>query len=462
VCASMKLSECLIAAEIKTMRNIALHYQFTCSKHSKLDLHQEILYAFQNKKFLKDSAVAWVKGRDEAMIRLCLDYRSVFTVEELEGLFSKTEDAVIPKAMAEGWLYPTTKFGGRMMYCIPEEIKLFIHQTVIDGLAQRIKQSSEGPLIYREDGHAMVRDVEVFLEYLRHHDVSITQEGTMYKRNLQQVLALVEHSEVILEGGWRFGYGRRFHDYPNRFSLLYDYAHHAGLVWETENLTLQVTELGLQWPLLSQLERHRELVKFYLSLYRRPILRLPQIVRIIANVAERWVNSNSLLSSLGQLVNAYYYDTVDDVWHRRIIEMMTSLGLIRTGQDENFETWFQITNLGQQLLTPDANKKSAETVNENHRILIVQPNFDIVVTADNGTVTTELSHFTDLKKSGAIRTYRISQDSVARGLNKGQSLKIWLDFLQQHAHTAIPGNVERTLVEWDKAWQAVHDDALSS
>jgi hypothetical protein len=168
-----------------------------------------------------------------------------------------------------------------------------------------------------------------------------------------------------------------------------------------------------------------------------------------------------LFGALEHLINDYYYDSKEQVWHTRILKMMMHLGLIRSGYDENNKLWFQITKLGQQLLTPDAIAFTEED-REKERILIVQPNFEIVVTADQPTVTSALALFTTLRQAGPVRVYRISEDSVMMGLANGGNLGKWLDMIQSYAQTPVPGNVERTLLEWQRQYQSTTEQPYSS
>lgn len=452
----MKLSECLNTADTATLRAIADHYSFACSRHSKLALLQEILFSFGNRSFLAAELPHWYEGRERAMLRLCLDPRKVFPVEELEGIFAacSTSADTISCAVQEGWLYPTTRLGGRLLYCIPEELHPPMRAHVVDGFARQIDVTADGPLTFREESQGMARDLDVFLEYVRHHDVRLTSDGAMYKRNLQQILELLEVPELPLQGGWRFGYGRRFHDYPDRFALIYDYAYQQHFLEEREDATLSVTAETTRWLQASEADRLRALVKFYLNSYRRPITRLPLIVQLIAHVAVQWVRSASMLTAISDLVNAYYYDDQQQVWESRILSMLTHLGLLRHGRDDQGEGWFQITKLGQQLLTPDAFTSTADDTRERQRILIVQPNFDIVVTADQPLITAELAIFAELRQTGVVRVYRITEESVRHALESGCSHIEWLEYLQTHSQTPVPGNVERTLMEWARSFRA--------
>lgn len=447
----MRLAECLNHSDIRTLRKIAEHYKFDCQLYSKMSLIQEITYAFRNRAFLETAFKTWQSKRSGAMLRLCLETRNTFSHEELTAMLvvnSEPSDTALSDALMEGWIYPLTAPHGRIHYVIPDEIKNSMRFQMVSELKIQMTLATDGPLTFREEDTALSRDLVVFLEYIRNHDVQLTIEGAMYKRNLVQVLTLLEVDEDVLSGGWRFGYGRRFHDYPDRFALIYDYAYAQHLIDEGEDGKLHVTDAAVTWMSGERFTRQKSIARYFISLYRRPIPRLPQIVQVITHVSEQWVEAQSAFRVLSSLLNAYYYDDVATVWNQRILKMMMHLGILRVGEDENNITWFQMTKLGQQLLTQDAFVGPSQK--ESQRILIVQPNFEIFVTTDAPLVTAELALFAELKESGAVRVYRLTEESVYRGLRTGRKMNAWMDFVHRHSQSDVPGNVERTLEEWAK------------
>lgn len=448
----VKLSECLNDADIKTLQRVAKTYDLSCSRHSKLALIQEILFFFRSGLVLEGHVRKWQQQYpNHALLRLFLEPREWLSLEDLAGIFQGYADVEqsIEQAVDQGWLFPTSKLNGRIMYGIPSDLRVQIRRKLIEQFSVNLATSQEGPLTFHEEGLAMNRDLDVFLEYVRHHEVRLTNEGSMYKKNLLQVLELLEIGETPLQGGWRFGYGRRFHDYPDRFALLYDYAYHQQFIEEPEDGYLTVTDNCQTWFQTTELERQKGLIRFYLSLYRRPIPRLPLLVQLLTASSEQWVLGRSMFEAVSTLVKDYYYDKVEQIWEKRVLNMLMHLGILRTGYDENNDLWFQITKLGQQLLTQEALPTTNEESREAQRILIVQPNFEIVVTADQPLVTAELAVFTELKQAGAVRVYRLTEETAMRALASGASVSHWIDFIDKHSQTSMPGNVERTLREWE-------------
>ncbi|QQE76793.1 helicase-associated domain-containing protein [Alicyclobacillus sp. SO9] len=401
----------------------------------------------------------WYVGRELGLLRLCLEQDRVYAREELTAWFG-TED-LIDAAVTEGWLFPTSRVtNNRSGYCIPQEIRAFIYKHVTDSFREKLILDKDGPLIYSDEQHVLAQDLDVFLEYVRNQEVTLTQDGAIYKRHLIRLLQLLQVQEETLNGGWRFGYGRRFHDYPDRFALMYDYAFSNRLIEERDDGLLAVTQLSDEWLEDSAVNRERSMAIFYISLYRRAILKLPVIVKLFALTKDDWVNLDSMLKAVAPFVNEYYYDSVDSVWRERIVKMMMHLGLIRIGEDESGQQWFQTTDLCQQLLTTGQTSVSPET--RSKQTLIVQPNFNVIATADEPSVTGELARIADIKETGAVRVYRISESSFIRGLDAERNCRHWLTFLEQHSQTPVPGNIEKTLLDWEKSWLVARVDPMTS
>lgn len=447
----MKLAECLNSADIMTLRKVAEHYQFSCSRHSKMELIQEILYHFRSQSFLAENVPQWGQTASSALLRLAMDPRKSFSAEEIPAMFGCTiDDPPLQSALAEGWLFANTHVNGRFMFFIPDELRTVLRDAAVDRHSVGLVTDVDGPLVFQDEAHAMARDLDVFLEYVSHHDVRLTVDGAMYKRNLTQVLQLLEVPEEPPSDSWRFGYGRRFHEYPDRLALLYDFAYQSQLLRETDDGWLVTGNKVSEWLSMGPFERARQLLKCYISVYRRPILRLPLIIQLLCAVSPDWIRTDTMLSMLGDLVKDYYYDSREQVWNVRVLKMLTHLGVIRIGQDEASHTWFQITKLGQQLITPDDVEEHENQREMASRILIVQPNFDIVVTADQPVITAELANIADLTQAGMVRVYRMSEESVKRGLLGGKSGDDWVNFLARHTQATLPGNVERMIREWTK------------
>jgi len=455
----MRLIDCLNYADIDTLRAIADHYQLSCTRHSKMSLHQAITYHFRMSSFISEQLQRWSQHRTATWLRLYSEAKRPYSLEELRSWF--TDDDDIQQALREGWLFRTSRFQySQPQYVVPEELHSQISAFVAEKLCGQLVFSGEGPLVYADEESFLLQDVDVFLEYVQNHDVPLTQDGTIYKRHLLRLLEIMRVSEDPLAGGWRFGYGRRFHDYPNRFAFLYDFAFHKGYVEEGAGGSLIVTGESRGWLDAADGLRLQWMADFYVATYRRAIPRLPTILRLLSMTQQRWVQEESMYNAAGVFINKYYYDSSRDVWELRILKMLQHLGLIRRGKDESDTGWFQTTQIGQQLLATGEMTLST-TTSSRQQVLIVQPNFNILVTAHQPATTAQLAQIAKLWETGALQVYRLNQDSFCKGLGGQRDGLQWIQFLQTHSQTAIPGNVEKTLLDWERIWQEAQSPLTS-
>ncbi|HEY4391167.1 MAG TPA: hypothetical protein VGN02_07435, partial [Paenibacillus sp.] len=205
--------------------------------------------------------------------------------------------------------------------------------------------AEQEPVIYREESDLMSTDLHLFLEYVLNHSVVLNAEGVMYRRSQLQIMEMLHVSEPLVGKGWRFGYGRRFKDYPSRFSLLYDYAYHIRLIKE-EGDSLKLTSSGLSYLKEEHGDTMLQFVVFWLRLYKIPIPNLLSIIYWIERSSADWVSVASLYQKLESLIAPFFYDTPESIFEERILRMMLHLGMIRIGENGDGKRYIQTTGFG--------------------------------------------------------------------------------------------------------------------
>lgn len=482
----MRLSECLNSSDIDTLRKIADSYQFDCSKSSKNALMQEIMLHFNNRRFVSEAFNAIDNSHyREAVSQFMLDNRQEFSREEVLALLRRALQAqqageqnerpskkAKPSARAkqkqpqespdqqwmrrllqDGWLYRLNTKGGRQFYFIPDDLRRTLREYLSQNLKERVKVAAEEPIIYRDENFALVRDVAVFLQQVEKSDVRITKDGTIMKRRQQEIFALLEIKEEPLGNvAWRFGYGRRFHDYPDRFALLYDYCYNRELIVETVDGQLLVVPKARQWLTGTDKERAEDLFRFWRLLYRRPIPKLKLCIATLAQAArEDWVHVDSMNDLLAPYVQDYYYDKAQTVMEQRIYNMLVHLGLLAHGQLVDGSTVIKVTPLGRELLLQEevTVEETALPAEEQHQPLILQPNFDLLVPIEAAErLAWELDEVTDLIRVDTMRVHRITKTSIRCAFENGWTAETVLDFLKAETGDMVPGNVERMIEQW--------------
>lgn len=396
----MNLADMLVYADIAELTAIAETYECTCSSHSKNELIQSILSTVGRRDVI-ESRVSEMTAADLRFLNsLLFESRGSYSLEELkaralagEPAASKTandkphnENAaasaspaakagrsrkakrkepdappapedVARRAIARfkkfGWLFNGFSQQTRYLYQVPEDVK----KRLSDALERRYRtmlEAREEPPAYRDEGTLMLNDLLQLLKFVRDNDLQITSEGVLYKRQIGQLIDQLAVNEAIpTRGGWRFGYGRHFRDYPDRLSFLYDFAFYHKLIDEGAD-RLTITEAGRDMADGTVRPEPPELYRFWQRLYKGPIPNVTTLVQWVMRLASEWVTVESLFAVVQPLVRSYYYDTSRDVFERRVLTMLMHLGMIRWGQTAEGENVVRATTQGKMLVAGNA------------------------------------------------------------------------------------------------------------
>lgn len=377
----MQLAEMLGYADIAQLLRIAETYRLECDGHSKHELMQSILTAVGRRDQFEAMLERMSLEERRFLHSLLFDSRDAYSMEELLARIQgcrfadetrrgepevaairlefespaapggrekkrgkksrkdakRTDDApnlreTIIRFKQYGWLFNGTNGTNRYLFRVPADLKERFRSLFAGRMASQLVYTDE-PQAFRDEQGLLSDDVLVLLDYAARQPVPLTQDGVMYKRSLQQLLELLSVSEEWQgRGAWRFGYGRRFKDYPDRLALLYDYCHFKGYITEADG-RLQVTGEGMCKLESRAGDEPADLYRFWLRLYRPAIPNLIPLVRLIARIADRWVTAASLRAVLIPFVRPFYYDDPEAVLDRRILAMMVHLGLLRIGEE---------------------------------------------------------------------------------------------------------------------------------
>lgn len=355
----MDLADMLTYTDIGQLSRIANHYQCECSGHSKHELIQSILQTVSRRDFI-DRHVSEMSPEDLRFLNtLLFDGRRQFSLEELVACAQAarfTEDAkeresprdMITRFRQRGWLFNGTTHHTRYLFEIPEDLKRRFREVLEQRFVSGIQAAPE-PLMYREEPDMLAADLLLLLQYVAGRDIPLNGEGVMYRRNQLQLMETLHVSESLIGKGWRFGYGRRFRDYPNRMALLYDYAHHCR--WIRENAdALELTEAGREYLTEQRQEPMMQFVRFWLRIYKGPIPNLLSLIYWILCCSKDWVTLSSLYERVECLIKPFFYDTPTSIFEERLIQMMLHLGIVRVGEDQQRERYVQATPFGQTVI----------------------------------------------------------------------------------------------------------------
>jgi hypothetical protein len=357
----MNLADMLSYADIHDLGRIAKNYACECNGHSKNELIQSILIAVNHKEVFDKQikALSWEEIR--LINYLIFNPRDKFGLEDLlaiakQAKFTLVEGEswnprdIISKFKQRGWLFNGHSQQTKYLFHLPLDLKQKFMVALHGKFKNNISFLSEYPAVYRDEQTLLVDDILIFLKIVGQQDLQISAEGYMYKRYLQQILEAFNISEeAVAKAAWRFGYGRRYKEYPSRFSFVYDYCYFHDLIIE-DNTQLRLTELGQQKVVAGMKEDMLQVYRFWLKLYKSAVPNIVSLVHWTERLTQSWVTAASLSEVICPLIKPYYYDSAASIFENRLLQMMMHLGLLRLGEDINQGKVIQVSKLGSSLI----------------------------------------------------------------------------------------------------------------
>lgn len=455
----MRLGDCLLQADILFLRNIASSYQFDCSLNSKNELISTLLQNLRNEDFVSKaiSSIQDLSIRD-VCIQLALYPRNELTQEEIHAITSRSKAKYPSKKplmdlfLKQGFLYPIGARKSISKYILPEEISLLLKKVVTRLMKTQVELSPVEPIIWREEKGALLRDIELFLKQCDLTQMKLTVEGVIFKKQLESLMQLFEIQETPLSGkGWRFGYGKSFHMYPDRFAFLYDYCCKRELILEDfEKGVIEVTGLGKKWHEKPEENRQADLLQVYGLLYRRPIARLPFLVASITAMCEgQWVTLESVRQQIKSYLTPYYFDDEDTLFEKRILAMLIHLGVLQQGSLSSGVHVLRCSLELKQVEPMETTQSSEPEILQTNPQLFIQPNFELLVPKENVSYfSQEIEDFAELKKADVMRVYRMTKATIVRAIRTGWTEETLLNYLDQASGGMVPINVKRMIANW--------------
>ena len=353
---TLNLNEMLIYADFQHINNIVEHYQCQCDRHSKTDMVQSIIFKLLRKETLNEIIGQAAKEELSFIQLLYLDSRTKYTIEDLLAKakqsislhqLDKRPRELVLMALRKGWIFQGVGKKNALIYHVPEDFKSRIIEVIYQKSKENLNYIEQVPF-YRDETDLLLSDLQIFLNFVKNEEVLLTGDGNIYKRQQQLLFRLLHiKEEPLKKQAWRFGYGRRYNEYPDRFSLIYDYAFYYKLIDEDATGELFLTLNGEKWFTdMNPVKEKMNLYRFWLRLYKYPISFLPLIVKYIDLMAyKEWVQLEAVERFLLFWLKDYYYETRETIFHERIIKMLHHLGALKVGNFEN-KTFIQVCEEG--------------------------------------------------------------------------------------------------------------------
>ncbi len=347
----MRIADWLTYTSMDQLRQLTLTYNGEeLATHSKYDLIRSLLPKLSSKASYRQQLAGLNEVEYRFLQLLIFDNSPSFTMEELiakarTALCKETGEprTLVVKAIKQGWLFQGYSHQTQYLYHVPSDLRGQMIECLLEPYRNLV--TIRPPACYRDEENQIIHDLKHFLDFLRKHVVRTTDSGAIYRNQLRQLMETFYVSEELIAGkGPRFGFGRSYHLYPDRFSLIYDFSLYQGYFFEEPDGYLRLLEQDF-----GNVHSTDELYRFWIRLYKHPIPTLPIILKWIGLFAQiGWFPVATLFEVTSSWFTPFYYETKESLFHR-LLNMIVHLGIIRIGEEEG-TSYLTLTSTGKKMI----------------------------------------------------------------------------------------------------------------
>lgn len=141
-----------------------------------------------------------------------------------------------------------------------------------------------------------------------------------------------------------------------------------------------------------------------------------------------------------------------------VVHRMALLGLVDTGYQDGAFRSLRLSHLGLRFF--DLIEEEGEA---GERTLLVNPDFEVMAFPGNSRqeeINLLLSKFADRQESDRVKRYRLTRESLERGIVAGLDGQAIRSFLEENIRAPLPSNVEFSLREWTEGVELVRKQRI--
>lgn len=386
--------------------------------------------------------VVFFNGGDQGItVELCHQI-----VNLLSGKRRKSSARAVEELQDRGLIYLRTQ-NYRQVLFIPADLLVVLTDILNQHMIHRICLDPAVPVRTALPERDLVEDIHRFLAYVYRNEITLTQQGQIFKRHLRalyELLLTVEADDESLVGR-----------YPEPLGMLVGYALDRQLVARKEGLLGPTDEL-LRWIERPTGAKQSDMFAYWQDRYFYQDLQI--FLSVMRSVKEQWVLIGQLVAEAEPLINPSQRGSFLLRLKHHLSTFLAPLGLLETGSTGDLEesdlvcrlTPAGVAILGGSLPAPP------EATAETH--LVLQATFEIIaprpVPAQTLWVLELMADLTN--RADRTLTYRLSRQSVYRALKKGLSGEQMLAFLRRVSSTGLPQNVGFDLTTWAASYGQVY------
>ncbi|MBU9711810.1 hypothetical protein [Evansella tamaricis] len=332
----MKLVQVLLSQPQSELVNRVKTLGLSCNTHSRQEITEALVKTLLDEVRTIDQWNSLQEKEQQLLLQMSFSSSISFPTDELSTCLKQSYRKELPSLLEtlkrKGWI-----FEDNWNQCI---IPLELKEWIGNYFWEQFKENSIIIPFTQDDELVIIDDIFHFMDFVEDNKVRLTKNGTIYRKQLKEILSHLSTEESFPEERWRFGYGRHFYSYPDCFSLLYDFCY--GQRWIQEGEELTVTKEWEKGQRLSVKEILDRFLRSYIQLYKRAIPQLPFLVEVIIAVLSDGsaVEKKEIVGKLSPFVDNYYFDQPENIIEDRVIQMLQYLQILSSERIDNCEFLF--------------------------------------------------------------------------------------------------------------------------
>lgn len=403
---------------------------------------QEVLAALSDEEWSALKVVFFNGGDQGVTVELC---------HQIVGLLSGKRRKASARALEElqrlGLIYLRAQ-NYRQVFFIPTDLMESMNEILNRQMVRRLSLGERTVRSTPQDRN-LQEDLHRFLAYVHTREITLTQQGQIFKRHLRALLDLLipgsDEEEPVA--------GR----YPEPLGMLVGYSLDRHLIAREEG-RLRTTEDLPSWVEQPGGAKRLDLFKYWQDRYFYQDLQT--FLSVVRSIGIEWVSVNRLVDELEPLINPSQRGSFLLRLRHHLTTFLAPLGLFDMGEThaadgQESELTCRLTEAGAAAL---AGEEPVDGAHLPTPPLLLQATFEVIAPRPvPGQVLWHLELMADLVgQTDRTLTYRFSKPSVYRALKAGIDGDGLLAFLRAHSATGVPQNVAFDLAAWSRAYGQVY------
>mgnify|MGYP000362653486 CR=1 FL=1 len=450
----MKLDQLLPLLSVDQLKQITIHSGILCGTHSKRQMVEAIGDNFRRPEFLRQVIQHWKEEERASLVFVLMGFTRIGSDMEWPfgyggGIYGMNFDLFRGGLKSHvqlfcncGFLLPQSQDRyGVNQWVIADEVRESLLKILgLDVPREPLPLREEPAKILDQQGF-FIRDVFSLLVFAWKDKLRMASSGEIYKRSAKWL-------EENLVGNKMEAFDPLPEHSPDRIRWMIEFLLHHQILYLKDRDLVPTRKLEA-WLSGADMGKHASFYHFFIRDWIKGDIFGQKALDYLKShpSAEGWI-------LIDDLARFFYGAYSGNTWWLPVLRrgfyvffhILCMLGFVRLALFEKpRRIGFQLLPLGGYLI---CGGRPPELTTERAQIT-VQPDYELFVSPGISLADRwQIEKVADLISSDRVLRYRISRESVYRGLKWGSTPQSLIAFLQNHAVRPLPQNVLHSLEAW--------------